>query len=71
MTTVVDGIMEMITVEIINEKAKNVIISCVYRSPGSCVETFTDIIMKLFERSHNKIVFYVKMLILILKIQVH
>lgn len=29
MTTVVDGIMEMITVEIIIEKARNIIISCV------------------------------------------
>ncbi len=57
MTTVVNGIMEIITVEIINEKAKNAIISCVYRSPGSCVEAFTDKIMELFDRSHNKIVF--------------
>lgn len=57
MTTVVDGIMEMITVEIINEKDKNVIIRCVSRSSGSCVETFTDIIMELFDRSQNNIVF--------------
>ena len=37
MTTVIDNLLECITIEICKEKNKNVIISCVYRAPGSIV----------------------------------
>lgn len=56
MTTVVDN-MGIITVEIINKIAKNVI-SCVYRSLRSCIGTFSDKITELFDRSYNKLVFF-------------
>lgn len=57
MTTVVDHLMEMMRVEMMNEKAETAVISCVYRSPGSCVETFTDKLTELLDRSHNKLEF--------------
>lgn len=73
MTTVVDSNIETITVEIINKKETNAIISCVYRSPGSCIVAFTDKIMEPFDRSSNKIVFLCgdfNILSVILKMQV-
>lgn len=59
MTRVVDNIMEIITMEIINEKSKNVLVSCVYRAPGTSVEIFTDIIAERFEQKSTKEVFFV------------
>ena len=40
MSLVVDNIMECVMVEIEIEKDKNIIISSVYRTPGSCTDTF-------------------------------
>lgn len=59
MTTVVSNIMEMITVEIINEIGKNIIVTCVYRKPGSHVEQFTDKITEIFDKIQSKTVFVV------------
>lgn len=41
-TTVIDNLLECITVEICEEKNKNVIISCLYRAPGSSIEAFKE-----------------------------
>ncbi len=43
-------------VEIILEKKKNVIISCVYRAPGSNIETFKNT-ERLFAKKYHKDVF--------------
>ena len=42
MSQVVDNIMECTTVEIEIEKSKNILMSFVYRTPGSCIDTFRD-----------------------------
>lgn len=39
MLTTIDEVMECISVKICMEKQKNVIVSCVYRAPGSSIET--------------------------------
>ena len=39
MTKVVDELMECLTVEIYNMKANNILFTCVYRKPGSCITT--------------------------------
>uniref|UniRef100_A0A3Q3BKX6 Reverse transcriptase domain-containing protein n=1 Tax=Kryptolebias marmoratus TaxID=37003 RepID=A0A3Q3BKX6_KRYMA len=54
MSWTIDNIMEIITIEIINKISKNIIISCVYRSPESNIDFFTDKIINVFERSCNK-----------------
>ena len=53
-----DNIMECVTVEIKCEKSKNVIISCVYRVPGSNIDTFEDKMTEIFNSiSNNKHLF--------------
>lgn len=43
-----ENIMECVTVEIKCEKSKNVIISCVYRAPGSNIDIFKDKMSEMF-----------------------
>lgn len=57
MSITVSDIMECVTVEIINDKIKNVVISCIYRSPGSCVDEFNKVILKLFANYNSKDLF--------------
>lgn len=40
-----------------NENQKNIIISCVYRSPGSSVDLFNEWMVKLFSEVINKPLF--------------
>lgn len=42
MTIALDDLMECITVEIDLEKSRNIMVTCIYRKPGSLIETFTD-----------------------------
>ena len=57
MTTVIDNLLECITIEICEEKNKNVIISCIYRAPGSSTEAFKDWIGEMFSKTNQKVVF--------------
>ena len=50
MTTVIDNILECVTVEIFFENAKNVMITTVYRTPGSCLDTFNATLDSMFGR---------------------
>ena len=38
----INGILESITVELQIEKGKNIVVSCIYRTPGSNITTFTE-----------------------------
>lgn len=42
MTLIENNVMEIVTVELISETTKNILICCVYRAPGSCGVTFTE-----------------------------
>ena len=55
MTTTRDGIMECLTIEIDLAESKNVIISCVYRTPGSCLDIFNQELDNMFGNTNNKI----------------
>lgn len=55
LSTNVDGIMECLTIEIDVVEAKNIIISCVYRTPGSCINTFNQNLESIFGTINNKI----------------
>ncbi|XP_024116978.1 uncharacterized protein LOC112138628 [Oryzias melastigma] len=57
MSVAVDGLLECITIEVCNESGKNVIVSCIYRSPGSSLEVFSDWMEKMFHSQNNKILF--------------
>ena len=54
MSVVRDNIMESITVEIEINNSKNALISCVYRTPGSCTESFSDLLMAMYDNISNK-----------------
>ncbi|XP_042076683.1 uncharacterized protein LOC106633234 [Haplochromis burtoni] len=57
MTTVIDGVMECLSVEISIEKRKNLIVSCIYRTPGSKIEIFKDNMEDLFTNINQKRMF--------------
>lgn len=42
MTMVVDDILECLTIEIVRTKKKNIIVSCIYRTPGSNIDVFNN-----------------------------
>lgn len=56
MTTVVDNLMECVTIEIEVEKSKNILISCIYRTPGSCIDQFNRKISELYEKHNDKVI---------------
>ena len=47
MSMVIDDSMESITIELCINKKRNVIVSCVYRTPGSNVDIFNEHLEKL------------------------
>lgn len=53
MTEVVDNLLECLTIEIHTDR-KNTLISCVYRTPGSKIETFTKWMEETFSRVGEK-----------------
>lgn len=46
--------MECLTIEIDVEKSKNIIISCVYRTPGTCLDIFKDKLAGMFDKLNDK-----------------
>ena len=46
--------MECIIVEINVEKSKNIIISCAYKEPASCVDTFNDKMVDVCDKMNEK-----------------
>lgn len=48
-TTSIDNILECITVDIILNNSKNITVSCMYRQPGSSIDTCIDTMSKLFD----------------------
>ena len=52
MTIVIDNVMECIATEIEVERPKNILISCIYRTPRSCIDQFNERIYELHEK-HN------------------
>ena len=52
-TNNIENIMECLTIELTIEKSKNILISCVYRNPDSCMDTFTNELDKMFCHLNN------------------
>ena len=53
MSTHVNDIMECITVELCINKSKNIIVSCVYRTPGSDIQSFNDKIEMIIKKVNS------------------
>ena len=50
MSVTMDNFLECITIEICMEKTKNIIVSCIYRTPGTSIEIFTDWIDAMYSK---------------------
>lgn len=57
MSMVVDNLLECVTTEICLKKKKNIIVSCIYRSPGSNIDTFKDWMEEAFTKTSQKVMF--------------
>lgn len=49
MSTSIDNVLECVTVEVKIEKRKNLIVSCMYRTPGSPLEILNEFIADLYQ----------------------
>uniref|UniRef100_A0A669C5X4 Reverse transcriptase domain-containing protein n=1 Tax=Oreochromis niloticus TaxID=8128 RepID=A0A669C5X4_ORENI len=54
MSSTIDDVLECVTIEIHVEKASNIIISCIYRTPGSCLDTFNEKLAAMFSNLNDK-----------------
>ena len=54
MSIATDDLMECITVEIEMEKQRNIVISCVYRAPGSNMDTFKETLEEIMDRLNER-----------------
>ena len=57
MTTVIDNLVECLTIEICMEMSRNVLISCIYRAPDTNMEAFKDWIEGMYTLSNQKVLF--------------
>lgn len=48
--------MECITIEIETESSKNIVVSCIYRAPGSCIDQFNKKIAELCKKHNDKVI---------------
>lgn len=57
MSLTIDNVLECVSFEIYKEKQKNVIVSCMYRSPGSNIEQFNLWMEQTFSQVKDKMIF--------------
>ena len=57
LSVVVDNLLECVTIEIVMERKKNIIVSCIYRTPGSNIDLFRDWMEENFSRISQKVMF--------------
>ena len=57
MTTVVDNLFECLTIEVCMERGRNIIISCIYRAPGTSIDVFTEYVESMLVSKNNKTIF--------------
>uniref|UniRef100_A0A1A8UYZ8 Helentron 4 helitron-like transposon replicase/helicase/endonuclease n=2 Tax=Nothobranchius TaxID=28779 RepID=A0A1A8UYZ8_NOTFU len=58
-TLAVDEIMESLTIEIKTKRCKSIVLSCIYRTPDSCMEQYLNIITNIFEKICDKKCYFV------------
>ena len=57
-TTSVNDTLECLSIEIVFDNSKNIVISCIYRQPGSCVESCIDLLNSFFSTLSKKKLVY-------------
>ena len=57
MTTAIGNVLECLTVEFSMENKKNVIVSCIYRAPGSNIDICKEWMEKIYTMSKQKVIF--------------
>ena len=57
MSTVINDVFECVTIEILMEKKKNIIVSCMYRTPGSNIDSFINWVAEKCTKSNHKTMF--------------
>ena len=57
MTTAIGNVLECLTVEFSMENKKNVIVSCIYRAPGSNIDICKEWMKKIYTMSKQKVIF--------------
>ncbi len=56
MSVTIENLLEYVTIEIDIETSTNIIISCVYRSPGICMDTFMNKLFGMLDKGNeNKV----------------
>ena len=56
-TTAIGNVLECLTVEFSMENKKNVIVSCIYRAPGSNIDICKEWMEKMYTMSKQKVIF--------------
>ena len=59
MSLVINDLFECVTVQIDMEKRRNVLVPCVYKTPGSKVEAFNDSLEELLSKVKEQKIFIV------------
>ena len=59
MSIQIDNMLECVTIEIEIGKNKSIIISCIYRTPGSCIDSFNDKIINMYDKKIDKKMIFV------------
>ena len=57
MSTVINDVFECVTIEILMEKKKNIIVSCMYRTPGSNIDSFINWVAEKCTKTNHKTMF--------------
>ena len=58
MSEVINDIYKCVTIEVEAERGSNIIISCLYRTPGSNIELFTEKLESLLQKFNHKKSYY-------------
>ncbi len=53
----VENVLECVTIELLMEKKKNITVSCLYRTPGSCIDSFNSWVEETFTKTNQKTMF--------------
>lgn len=53
----IEDVCECITIEIVMEKKRNIIVSCVYRAPSFSIEVFKNWMEDMFTKMEQKVTF--------------
>ena len=54
MSNIVDDLLEQVSVEISLSENKRIVVSCIYRSPGTNIDNFNEFFERIFNHMNEK-----------------